>query len=80
MLHSTVHSYLFPQAISPDVDSLKNLAGAAATVTEALNALLQHIKDGPELQKMDQVEECYEALLAAAKAVQTYVYSNIGVF
>ncbi len=63
-----------PQAISPDVDSLGDLAAAAATVTEALTALLQQVRDGAQVMRRDQVEESYEALLAAARAVQKYVH------
>ncbi len=52
---------------------MRDLAAAAATVTEALAALLEHVKDGSQLMKRNQVEESFEALLASAKAVQEYV-------
>jgi len=47
------------------------LGGAAATVTEALTALLRWVKEGSGLRRKDKLEEAYETLLVEAGALQT---------
>ena len=48
------------------------MGGAAATLTEALNTLLRHVRmeGGKEERGREAMEEEYEALLAVAKVLQ----------
>ena len=67
-------SFYTHQAITEDTSALRDLGGAAATVTETLTALLQWIREGSQLRRKERLEEAYEALLAEAGALQTWVY------
>jgi len=58
------------QAITEDTSALRDLGGAAATVTEALTAFLQWVREGSQLRRKEKLEEAYEALLAEAGALQ----------
>ena len=56
------------------------MGGAAATLTEALNGLLRHVRMGggrEEERGREAMEEEYEALLAAAKVLQGSVNSVV---
>ena len=59
------------------------MGGAAATLTEALNTLLRHVRMGEgreEERGREAMEEEYEALLAAAKVLQGSVNSVVHVY
>ena len=58
---------LLPQAACGDDDALRDLGAAATAVTEALNSLIQGIKEGVRLGGGGQYDEAVEAILAATE-------------
>lgn len=63
-----------PQAACGDDDALRDLGAAATAVTEALNALIQGIKDDVRNAEGDRYDEAVEAILAATERLFRWVY------
>lgn len=59
--------FLLSQAACGDDDALRDLGAAATAVTEALNALIQGIKDDVRNAEGDRYDEAVEAILAATE-------------
>ena len=58
---------LLSQAACGDDDALRDLGAAATAVTEALNTLIQGIKDDVRNAEGDKYDEAVEAILAATE-------------
>ena len=56
-----------PQAACGDDDALRDLGAAATKVTEALNSLIQQIKEGVGVGDGGQYDEAVDAILAATQ-------------
>ena len=59
--------FLLSQAACGDDDALRDLGAAATAVTEALNTLIQGIKDDVRNAEGDKYDEAVEAILAATE-------------
>ena len=69
----TCFSGLVFQAACGDDDTLRDLGAAATAVTEALNKLIQGIKD--DMREGDRYDEAVEAILAATERLFRWVWS-----
>ena len=58
---------VFFQAACGDDDALRDLGAAATKVTEALNSLIQQIKEGVGVGDRGQFDEAVDAILAATE-------------
>lgn len=56
---------LAAQAACGDDDALRDLGAAATAVTEALNSLIEQIKEGVQMSNFTQYDEACEAILVA---------------
>lgn len=65
------------QAACGDDDALRDLGAAATAVTQALNSLIEQIKQGVEMDNVNQYDEACAAILAATDMLFRYIYLNI---
>lgn len=65
---------LAAQAACGDDDTLQNLGAAATAVTEALNLLIEQIKQGVQNENTAQYDEACAAILAATDRLFRLVY------
>ena len=69
---STIHMCP-PQAACGDDDALRDLGAAATAVTEALNSLIQEIKEGVRMGDGGHYDEAVDAILSATERLFRYV-------
>lgn len=62
------------QAACGDDDALRLLGAAATQVTQALNSLIEQIKQGVQMDTVTEYDEACAAILAATDKLFRYVY------